>query len=193
MRPQRSLRATHRQGAKSQLIPAQETSSAVARPISSTSRGFRVVPRLMLRGEDDGIVEAVVAVNDIDTIDERNAQRRGERDLLGAVVHVGPGHGRVRRGLRAAPGEQRAEPHGGDVLGTVDPRRSACIIWPSLSSRDIDARRSAIRTLTGHQESLQAAVFPAQRGDCRRQQQPGGRRADAQPAPETPPKIHTLN
>jgi hypothetical protein len=51
VRPQRSLRATQRQGAKSQSMPVPDTSSAVARPMFWTSAGFRVAPRPMLCGK----------------------------------------------------------------------------------------------------------------------------------------------
>ena len=51
VRPHRSLRATHRHGAKSQSMPVPETSSAVARPICCTRAGLRVAPRPMLCGK----------------------------------------------------------------------------------------------------------------------------------------------
>ncbi len=51
MRPQRSSRATHRQGANVQSTPVAETSLATARPISSASAGFLVAPSPMLCGK----------------------------------------------------------------------------------------------------------------------------------------------
>ncbi len=51
VRPHRSSRATHRQGAKFQSIPVPDTSSATARPIRSARPGSRVAPRPMLCGK----------------------------------------------------------------------------------------------------------------------------------------------
>src|SRR4051794_34492475 len=51
VRPHRSLRATHRQGAKSQSTPVPETSSATARPTRCASAGSRVAPSPMLCGK----------------------------------------------------------------------------------------------------------------------------------------------
>ena len=53
-------------------MPVARTSSAVMRPISSTSSASRVAPEADVVGEDHGAQHVVVAVDGVDAVEERD-------------------------------------------------------------------------------------------------------------------------
>ena len=100
-------------------MPVPETSSAVARPICCTSAGSRVAPRPMLCGKIVAPYDVVVAVHRVDAVDQRDAAAAWPAPRCWKPSYMSAhAAGGVRRGRRAAAGEQRAEPVLGD-LGAV--------------------------------------------------------------------------
>ncbi len=96
-------------------MPVPETSSATARPMLLHQRRVAGRAEADVVREDGRTDDVVVAVHRVDAVDHRDAQRRGQRRVLEAVVHVRPGGGVVRRRGRATAGQDRAEPELGDL------------------------------------------------------------------------------
>ena len=114
VRPQRSLRATHRHGAKSQSMP-------VAGDLLGRDGRSRAPGRVAGRAQADVVREdrradhVVVPVHRVDAVDQRDAQRRGQRRVLEAVVHVGPAAGLFGDGAEPPPDSSEPSRNGGDL------------------------------------------------------------------------------
>jgi hypothetical protein len=149
VRPHRSLRATHRQGAKVQSMPVPATSSAVARATACASPGSRLAPSPMLCGKM--VAPRTLLCPCTASMPYMTGMPRGVACAALWKPSYMSAHPVGVLSAGAEPPPERIDPMRYAVMscGLVSAARSTCASWPSLSSRVIRPSRSATRAGTG--------------------------------------------
>ena len=120
VRPQRSSRATHRQGAKSHGMPVARTSVGGDRADLLDERRVAGRAQADVVREDRRADHVVVAVHRVHAVDQRDLQPGRLRPQLEAVDMSAQASGVFGVGHRAAAGQQRAERVRRDVGRAVE-------------------------------------------------------------------------